>query len=159
MMNKSNSRIALPLVLVSLFSLSGCATTMHKNHDVMSQLTNLQTGEVIELKMGKTDRNRSSILKSSPVGTGETFTGDFTTSGRSNIATGVSAGYYSGGGWSLGVDLLKWLGSNQRGNAIIKGDKGTIIDVSYTASQGGIQGEGIDNNGVRYRFSCCDTER
>lgn len=150
-----NLTFAFPLLLLCI---TGCASTLHRAQDVSSSLTNLQTGEVIELVMGKTTRNRSEILRSSTSASGEAFTGEFSTSGRSNLSTGVSAGYYSGGGWSVGLDLVRWLGANQTGHAIIRGDKGTIIDVSYTASRGGITGEGSDNAGNRYRFTCCEPE-
>jgi len=148
------------LLLAAALFISGCASTMHQGSTAKARIYNLKSGEVITLDLEASQRNRSTVVGSTTSASGETFTGEFTTTGRRRSGAGVSAGYYSGGGWSLGVglDLMRWLGTSKQGTGVVRGDDGTVIDITYRISSGSAEGEGKDNRGVLYRFQCCDSD-
>ena len=148
------------LLLVVTVVIGGCASSMHQRDSTKARVYNLETGEVITLDLQSSQRNRSTVVRSTTTEAGETFTGEFTTTGRARNGAGVNAGYYSGGGWSLGlgVDLMRWFGTSKTGSGVVRGDDGTVIDITYQISSGSAEGQGRDNNGVLYRFQCCDND-
>ncbi len=152
-MKQTICKVAL---LSLLLILGGCATTMHRDKPVSSSLYNLETGEVITLVLESGESNKSRIIRSSKTESGESFTGEFTTTGRERVSHGVNVGWYNGGGWSVGADLFRLFGSSRTGSGVLVGSSGTVIDLTYKLSGGNAEGRGTDNKGQSYRLQCCD---
>lgn len=144
-------------VIVMAFFLGGCATTMHRESEVLSRLYNLKTGEVVQLTLESGERNKSRVIRSSKTESGESFTGELTTTGRERTSHGVNVGWYNGGGWSVGADLFRLFGSRRQGSGVLVGSEGTVIDLTYELSGGNAEGRGKDNNGLEYRLQCCES--
>jgi len=151
-------KFAIPFVAILI---GGCATTMHRDSEVVSRLYNLQSGEIIELVLGPGERNKSKVIRSNKTKAGESFTGEFTTTGSNRSSRGVNLGWFYGSGWSIGADLTRMLmsSSSRKGTGVLVGSEGTVIDITYELSGGNAEGRGKDNKGQEYRLQCCDASK
>jgi len=151
-------KFAIPLLAMLM---GGCATTMHRDAEVVSRLYNLQSGEAIELVLGAGGRNKSKVIRSSTTEAGESFTGELTTTGRQRTGNGINLGWFYGSGWSIGADLTRMLMSSgtHKGTGVLVGSGGTVIDLTYEFSGGNAEGRGKDNKGQEYRLQCCETAK
>jgi hypothetical protein len=122
-----------------------------------SRMYNLSTGEVIT-GISRTNRAGQSIITAGPTKSGETFTGEAT-----SIDNRIATSSFGGGRVSTpGVLSDSYIRTSsyststpgyQNGSAILVGSQGTVIDILYRVSLSGIgEGEGQDNNGVKYRL-------
>lgn len=143
------------LSLVVAPALSACVS-IPAERVFHARMYNLSTGEIVT-GISRTNRAGQSVITAGPTKSGETFTGEAT-----SIDNRVATSTHGGGRVSTpGVLTDTYIRTSsyststpgyQNGSAILVGSQGTVIDILYRVSLSGLgEGEGQDNNGVRYR--------
>lgn len=142
--------------LVIAATLSACAS-VPAERVFHSRMYNLSTGEMITGE-SRVNRAGQSVITAGPTKSGETFTGEATS--IDNRIRSASSG--SGTVSNPGVISDSYIRTStystttpgyQNGSAILVGSQGTVLDILYRVSLAGIgEGEGVDNNGVKYRI-------
>src|SRR6185437_9662575 len=127
------------LLLLSLvLGLVGCTRTAH--------LYNVDTGDSVDLKYQTSGRGHGTIGGTLP--SGETLKGEW--SATSNAAVGwgnVYSGVYSANAMTVSG------GGRNEGIAILKGDRGTVLNCEFIAGFGGSgMGACKDNHEQKYKL-------
>ena len=148
-------RNSMNLTILSVV-LASCATTP-PDRAFHAEIFNLSTGEVAAYKFQPARMGHSTIT-GGPIKSGEIFTGEASeidNQARSSPYSSTSAftsSAYADAYLSASRDRNLTPGyKNER--AILVGTQGTVVNIDYRVDPSGNgDGEGSDNNGVRYRL-------
>lgn len=146
-----------PLNLVILSALLTSCATVTAGRAFQAQMLNLSTGEVAACVFQAAPMGHSTI-KIGPTKSGETFTGE-----ASEIDNQVhSSPYGSASAFTSGAYADTYLAASRdrdatpgykSEHATLIGTRGTIVNIQYRIGPSGDgDGEGWDNNGVKYRL-------
>ena len=144
------------IVLIVAAVLSSCVS-VPVERVFTSRMYNLSTGEVIT-GISRTDRSGHSSISAGPTKSGETFSGEATSIDNRTRSSSYGSGIVSSPGLFTNSYIRTSSYSTttpgyQTGSAILVGSHGTVIDILYRVSVSGSgEGEGLDNNGVKYRI-------
>jgi hypothetical protein len=142
------------LIAVTLM-LSGCAGRKKQLAEVRTaRLYNLASGTATEFKYSYSGTGRGRIL---PIAIGdEQFTGEYVTLAAGRAEWGqIYSAVYGSGGTATGRASVSAVSQDltQQGQAIITGDKGTLMQCEYLVN---LSGPGLgackDNHGTQYRM-------
>jgi hypothetical protein len=141
------TRLRLFLLISSVLVLAGCVKT--------GRLYNLSTSAVTQIKITYSGSGKGKILPVSIAG--EQFTGEYVTVPTGTTGWGQIYSRANGtGGSATGQATVATtsLDTQQHGQVIATGDKGTVIQCEYIVS--GVSGAGTgaceDNHGGKYRL-------
>lgn len=150
-------KIIFSLLIVSLLASCAVNPSVRKEYIIHSSLYNLSTGEVIKIiEKPLASSGRTIVTSTSKTKKEETFKGEFTTISnriRSNTNVHASTSY----GWANG-SVYTTVNGQPTGSGVLVGNKGTVIEIVYRMSGRNADGEGRDNQGIKYKLQCCRIE-
>lgn len=149
--------------LVITLVITSCSTASKpvykkKEKRIHAKIYSLSSGEIIDIVTRVVSDGKTKLVKSSKTKSGETFQGEFITlsnSRKNNTSVTLSN---TQGKTLRGSEYSRSSSNQQFGSGILVGNKGTVININYTASviSKNSVGEGTDNKGRKYKFTCCE---